>query len=103
MEEIPARLGSDVDLYCRLSGTAPIRWERPDGRPLNQARQYPGGLLRIQNVQPQDGGVYSCVRGEQTQYVRLEVSQGKTKINLGLLGSCINCAFVVIWFWVIFD
>ena len=36
-------------------------------------RQFAGGLLRIQNVQPQDAGVYLCIRGDQTQYVRLEV------------------------------
>ena len=36
-------------------------------------RQFAGGLLRIQSVQPQDAGVYLCIRGDQTQYVRLEV------------------------------
>ena len=73
MEEVPARLGSDVSLYCRLSGDAPMRWERPDGQPLSRARQFSGGLLRIQSVQPLDAGVYLCIRGEQTQYVRLKV------------------------------
>ena len=38
-----------------------------------ELRQFAGGLLRIQSVQPQDAGVYLCIRGEQTQYVRLEV------------------------------
>ena len=36
-------------------------------------RQFAGGLLRIPSVQPQDAGVYLCIRGDQTQYVRLEV------------------------------
>lgn len=87
VEEIPARLGSDVDLYCRLSGNSQIRWERPDGRALNQ-RAKPSadtGLLSIQNVQPQDAGVYLCIRGQQTQYVRLEIntySEGKQNIVL---------------------
>ena len=76
VEEIPARFASDVDLYCRLSGQGPMRWERPDGRPLNRANQFPNGRLRIQNVQPQDAGVYLCVRGDQTQYVRLKVETG---------------------------
>ena len=73
VEETPARLGSDVSLYCRLGGSGAMRWERPDGQPLNRARQFAGGLLRIQSVQPQDAGVYLCIRGDQTQYVRLEV------------------------------
>lgn len=77
VEEIPARFASDVDLYCRLSGQGPMRWERPDGRPLNRANQFPNGRLRIQNVQPQDAGVYLCIRGDQTQYVRLKVETGK--------------------------
>ena len=76
VEEIPARFASDVDLYCRLSGQGPMRWERPDWRPLNRANQFPNGRLRIQNVQPQDAGVYLCVRGDQTQYVRLKVETG---------------------------
>ena len=38
-----------------------------------ELRQFAGGLLRIQSVQPQDAGVYLCIRGDQTQYVRLEV------------------------------
>ena len=66
-----------MDLYCRLSGDAMMRWERPDGRPLDRARQYGGGLLRIQNVQLEDAGVYLCVRGDQTQYVRLRVDKSK--------------------------
>ena len=41
VEETPARLGSDVSLYCRLSGNGAMRWERPDGQPLNRARQEP--------------------------------------------------------------
>ena len=82
VEEIPARFASDVDLYCRLSGQGPMRWERPDGRPLNRANQFPNGRLRIQNVQPQDAGVYLCIRGDQTQYVRLKVETGKKLIKI---------------------
>ena len=71
-EEIVARLGSDVSLYCRLRGNVPVRWERPDGQPL-RARQISGDLLKIQRLQPQDAGVYLCIRGENTQVLRIEV------------------------------
>ena len=81
MEEIPARYGSDVDLYCRLSGNGPMYWERPDGRPLTRAQQY-DGLLRVQNVISDDGGVYLCRRGDQKQYIRLKVENGNYQILL---------------------
>ena len=77
MEDITARFNSDVNLYCRLSGEGSMIWERPDGRPLNRAQKYPNGLLRIQNVVLGDAGVYLCRRGQQQQFVRLKVENGK--------------------------
>ena len=83
VEEIPARFGSDVDLYCRLVGEGPMFWERPDGRPLTRAQQYQNGLLRIQNVIQDDAGVYLCRRGQQKKFVRLKVENGKLEIVQG--------------------
>ena len=45
-EEIVARLGFDVSLYCRLRGKVPVRWERPDGQPLRE-KQISVNFLEI--------------------------------------------------------
>lgn len=87
VEETPAGLGSNVDLHCRLAGEGPMRWERPDGRPLNRARQFPNGQLRIENVQIQDEGVYSCTRGDQTQFVRLKVDTSSGEFKIWKIGT----------------
>jgi hypothetical protein len=107
-EEVTARLGSNVDLYCRLvtSNNSTLRWERSEGKSLNSARvtQFPQGLLRIQSVQLEDAGIYMCHRDDQTQYLRLNVDPRKsTWINvIAIMIVFVNYRCSVSWFWVIF-
>uniref|UniRef100_T1IKD2 Basement membrane-specific heparan sulfate proteoglycan core protein n=1 Tax=Strigamia maritima TaxID=126957 RepID=T1IKD2_STRMM len=55
------RLGDTLDVSCEVSGdpAASIWWTRVGGS-LPQNSQTAGNLLRISNVQAENGGVYQC-------------------------------------------
>ncbi|XP_043224573.1 roundabout homolog 2-like [Amphibalanus amphitrite] len=55
--------GESVDLVCRVAGdpTPAVYWSRQNGRmPVGRIDLLPDKTLRIENVQPQDEGLYVC-------------------------------------------
>ena len=56
--------GSSVDLHCltgyQLPPQSDIVWSRSDGQVLDARHLVTGGVLRIINAQPEDGGQYLC-------------------------------------------
>lgn len=52
-----------MDFHCRVGGEPfpRVLWRRDDGRlPVGRARVLEDRSLRIEHVQPTDGGVYVC-------------------------------------------
>ena len=56
------RQGQEVVFRCRDEGDQrlPVRWSRPDQRPLPVGSSDVRGRLTIPNIQPNNSGVYLC-------------------------------------------
>ena len=58
------RVGEDVEVRCDVSGDvrgrAEVQWVKVDG-PLAANVRTIGNILRVSNVEPENGGVYRCI------------------------------------------
>lgn len=77
----PVTLGGSTDLQCRAVAGIPtpeLQWSHQDGRPFpHNAKQLPGGVLRLSNITENDGGAYVCTAvnsmGSNSAVVYIEV------------------------------
>ena len=56
------RVGEDVEIRCDVMGDSNpyIRWSKVSGDMERNVQPY-GNILRVNNIMPENGGVYRCM------------------------------------------